>query len=117
MRSDETTPTEIPVTTEPAPDAALARSVRHLLILQEFRDAGEALAESFDRAGLAVKASAVRGALVILANQTIDAKRLAEPPYSAAILALHEITQGPAETEPYDVAATTPCARRSASRR
>ncbi len=59
-----------------------------------FRLAGEALAKDHDRAGLHLKAAALRGALVVLGNQTVEEVRLGEPGYQAAIVALSEISDG-----------------------
>ncbi len=61
---------------------------------QTFRRAGEALAKDHDRAGLHLKAAALRGALVVLGNQVVEEVRLAEPGYQAAIVALSEISDG-----------------------
>ncbi len=61
---------------------------------EAFRLAGEALARDHERAGLHLKAQALRGALVILGNQPIEGDRLHEPGYSTAIVALSEVCAG-----------------------
>lgn len=83
-RSDETA----------AITAREAEAARHLAQLREFRDAGERLADGFARSGLHVKAATLRGALVILANQTVEDRLLAIPGYRAAIVALDAIVDG-----------------------
>jgi hypothetical protein len=65
-----------------------------LAAFRDFRRAGEALAADHDRAGLHLKAAALRGALVVLGNQTVEEVRLAEPGYQATIVALSEISDG-----------------------
>ena len=68
------------------------RSDEQLQHFEDFRRAGEAVADDHERDGLAVKAAALRGALVILGNQVIESARLNEPGYSEALIALYEIT-------------------------
>jgi hypothetical protein len=85
MKSDENLIEHVP--REPS----LPEADRTLRLYREFREAGEALADDLARAGLPVKAAVLRGSLVILANATIDEGRLAEPGYTEALVALHEV--------------------------